>query len=116
MVRKRSEMQSEIRRRMRDGNGEVEIVHIFRKEELKGKTRLFAKLRLGKDCSIGYHEHANEEEIFYVTAGEGIVTEDGKSHPVKVGDAILTGGGAGHAVENRSDAPLELLAVILLYE
>ena len=80
MVRKPSEMQSEIRQRMRDGNGEVEIVHIFRKEELKGKTRLFAKLRLGKDCSIGYHEHANEEEIFYVTAGEGIVTEDGKSH------------------------------------
>ena len=115
MVRTQSEMQSEIRRNMRDGRGEVEIVHVFRKEELKGRTRLFAKLRLGKDCSIGYHEHNDEEEIFYVTAGQGIVTENGKTYTVNTGDAILTGGGSGHAVENRSDAPLELLAVILLY-
>ena len=100
---------------MREGSGRVEILHIFKKEELKGKVRLFARLRLEKGCSIGYHNHEDEEEVFYVTQGKGTVTEDGEEHVVEAGDAILTGGGSGHSVRNESDQPLDLIAVILLY-
>ncbi len=115
MLRKGQEMEREVRQRMREGKGEVEIVHIFKKEELGGKTRLFARLLLGSGCSIGYHAHADEEEIFYVLRGQGKVTEDDKTYSVEAGDAILTGGGGGHSVENTSSDTLELLAVILLY-
>ncbi len=115
MVKKSADMTEEIRERMREGSGRVEILHIFKKEELKGKARLFARLRLGKGCSIGYHKHENEEEVFYVMQGRGTVTEDGKQYTVEAGDAILTGGGSGHSVRNDSDQPLDLVAVILLY-
>jgi mannose-6-phosphate isomerase-like protein (cupin superfamily) len=106
-------MESEVRERMRGGEGSVEIRHVFRTEELRGKARLMARLCLRKGCSIGFHRHENEEEIFYILSGAGIVNDNGRATPVGPGDAVLTGGGDGHAIENREEEPLELMAVIL---
>jgi mannose-6-phosphate isomerase-like protein (cupin superfamily) len=115
MLKRREEMVAEVRENMRGGDGRVEILHIFKKEELTGRTRLFAKLRLEKHCSIGYHSHENEEEVFYILRGSGKATEDDREYEVGAGDAILVGGGGGHTISNESDEPLEVLAVILLY-
>ena len=115
MYRKKADMIKEVRERMRDGSGEIEIVHIFKKDELKGKARLFARLILKKNCSIGFHTHDDEEEIYYILSGKGTVEENGKTYDTSAGDAILTGNGAGHSITNQQDEPLEVLAVILLY-
>ena len=115
MIRQKSEMEKEVRERMRDGKGTVEILHIFSQKELKGKVRLFARLRLQKNCSIGYHLHDREEEIFYILSGTGRVTEGDTTSIVGPGDAVLTGAGGGHAIENAGEEPLDLLATILLY-
>jgi mannose-6-phosphate isomerase-like protein (cupin superfamily) len=113
MIKGRDLMERELRERMREGTGKVEILHVFKKEELRGKARLFARLRLVKGSSIGYHLHESEEEIFYILSGRGVVTEDGRVSSVGPGDAVLTGGGGGHSLENREEEPLELMAVIL---
>ena len=115
MVKKRSDMTTEVRERMREGRGTVELLHVFRQEELRGKTRLFARLRIPRGSAIGFHRHDGEEEIFYILSGEGVVNDNGETKRVAAGDAVLTGGGAGHAIENQSDEPLELMAVILPY-
>jgi mannose-6-phosphate isomerase-like protein (cupin superfamily) len=115
MIRRISEMEKDVRERMREGKGTVEILHVFRSGELKGKTRLFARLCLPAGSSIGYHLHEGEEEIFYIISGSGLVTEGGEVSRVGPGDAVLTGGGSGHSIENAGAEPLELLAVILLY-
>ncbi len=115
MIRRSREMETEVRERMRDGAGTVEILHVFRSRELKGHTRLFARLRIPAGSSIGFHRHDGEEEIFYILSGSGVVNDDGTSTRVGPGDAVLTGGGAGHAIENQGDEPLELMAVILQY-
>ena len=65
MYRKKADMIKEVRERMRDGSGEIEIVHIFKKDELKGKARLFARLILKKNCSIGFHTHDDEEKSIW---------------------------------------------------
>ncbi len=114
MLRRAEEMTRDVREKMRGGDGEVEILHIFKTDEIKGKARLFARLRLARGCSIGYHEHAGEEEIFYIIAGRGVVSDGGEEHEVGPGDAVLTGGGAGHSVRNDREEPLEIMAVILL--
>ncbi len=115
MIKRSIDMQTEVRERMREGRGTVEFLHVFKKDELRGRARLFARLRIPKGSSIGYHEHEGEEEVFYILSGSGVVNDNGASTRVGPGDAVLTGGGAGHAIENQEDEPLELMAVILEY-
>ena len=116
MVKREAEMIKEIREKMRGGEGEVEILHLFKQEELKGKARLIAKVRLKPGCSIGFHEHKEEEEIFYILSGQGVVEDNGKTIAVGAGDVTLTGNGAGHSIANTGSEPLEFMAVILLYK
>lgn len=115
MVRKEAEMEKDIREKMRGGAGEVEILHLFKKDELKGKARLCAKIRLKEGCSVGFHTHEKEEEIYYIISGTGEVDDDGTVSQVGPGDAILTGNGAGHSISNTGKEPLDFMAVILLY-
>lgn len=115
MVRPSCDMQVEVREAMRGGKGRVQIMHVFKQEELKGKCRLFAKITLEPGCSIGLHEHVDEEEVFYIIKGRGRVVDGGVERDVAEGDAILTGGGASHSIENIGDEDLQLMAVILLY-
>jgi mannose-6-phosphate isomerase-like protein (cupin superfamily) len=115
MIRKNSEMEKEVREKMRGGEGPVDILHVFRSTELKGRTRLFARLRLPEGSSIGFHRHEGEEEIFYILSGTGDVSEGAPSVRVGPGDAVHTGDGGGHSIANPGPGPLELLAVILVY-
>jgi mannose-6-phosphate isomerase-like protein (cupin superfamily) len=114
MIRRTEDMIKEIREQMREGKGHVEITHLFKKDELHGKSaRLIAKLTLNPGCSIGLHPHENDEEIFYVINGKGRVDDNGKTYEVSAGDATLTGGGETHSIENIGTEPLEVMAVIL---
>lgn len=115
MIKSSNEMVSDIKHQMRGGKGSVEITHIFKQDELKGKARLIARISINPGCSIGLHEHVAEEEIFYIINGFGVINDNGKEREVSAGDAVLTGDGAFHSIENREDVPLQLLAVILVY-
>lgn len=116
MFRKKDDMVKEIRERMRDGAGNVEILHILKKEDTQGKMRLFARILLKQGCSIGFHSHEGEDEVFYILAGTASVNDAGKEYRALPGDVIVTGNGAGHSIANAGDEPLEVLAVILLYQ
>lgn len=114
MIRKPSEMKTEAKQ-VRGGKGLVTFQHLFQKEEIKAKTRLCAKLTLPPGASIGMHRHDGEDELFVIIKGSGII-DDGKTRtPVGAGDAILTGNGEEHALENTGSDTLELLALIMLY-
>ncbi|HHV54865.1 MAG TPA: cupin domain-containing protein [Firmicutes bacterium] len=113
MIRKADEMEKETREHMRGGAGTVEFRHLFRESELKGRARLCAHLRLRPGSSIGFHRHDDEQEIFYILSGRAVVDDDGTRREVAAGDAVLTGGGAGHAIEAIGDEPLEFLAIII---
>ncbi|HEX2947413.1 MAG TPA: cupin domain-containing protein [Clostridia bacterium] len=116
MIKNSNEMVSELKHEMRGGKGTVEITHIFKQEELTGKARLCARITINPGCSIGLHEHNAEEEIFYIISGKAIVNDNGAMREAGSGDAILTGNGASHSIENIGQEPLILLAVILLFQ
>ena len=115
MIRRNGTYPVDERFEMRGGKGTVRIEHLWSKDELKGKTRLFAKLTLPPGASIGFHEHGGEEEIFVILQGKGRIQDGAEVAEVGVGDTILTGNGAGHAVESIGDVPLEMVAVIVQY-
>ena len=72
VIRRAEDMVKEVREKMRGGEGTVELLHIFRKDELKGRARLFAKITLQPGCSIGFHNHDDEEELFYILRGTAL--------------------------------------------
>ncbi len=116
MIKMAKDMVKEIKEQMRGGKGSVEILHVFQKDELRGKARLCAKITIEPGSSIGLHPHVDEEEIFYIISGKGIVNDNGTAAEVGSGDGILTGDGASHSIEAVGDEPLVMMAVILLYQ
>jgi len=116
MIRRKGNYPVSVRDKMRGGNGQVTVETFWKpQEEMKAKTRLLAKLSLEPGSSIGFHEHAGEEEVYIITRGKGRLTENGASYTVVPGDSILTGNGAGHAIESIGTEPLEIIAVIVQY-
>lgn len=116
MIKRMEDMAKEIRERMRGGKGSVQIQHIFTQDELTGKCRLFARVTLEPGCSIGIHNHDREEEIYYIISGKATVDDNGNVQELRPGDAVITGNGAYHAIENTGTEELVLMAVILLFD
>ena len=113
MIRSRNDFFIEERFEMRGGNGKVRIEHMFKpQDELKSANRLCARLVLEPQVSIGFHRHENEEGLFVIVQGTAEIDDNGTIRTVHAGDAILTGGGAGHAVKNIGSDALEIIAVI----
>lgn len=115
MIKKRTEQVIEVRENMRGGPGEVKIRHHFKKDEINAPCRLCAQLTLAPGAGIGEHEHINEDEVFLIQQGKGIVVDDGKEVEVEGGDAILIGKGASHSIKNIGDTNLIVTAVIMQY-
>lgn len=115
MIRKLLEMETEVRERMRGGEGSVTFRHMFKKDDFTAPVRLCAALIIPPASGIGSHQHLTEDEIYIVTRGSGILDDGETKTRVTVGDAVLTGKGESHAVHNDGDEPLEIMAIIVCY-
>ncbi|NCA98435.1 MAG: cupin domain-containing protein [Clostridia bacterium] len=115
MIKTPEQMTHEIKAQMRGGTGDVDILHLFDRGDLTGQARLVAKVTLQQGCSIGFHEHGQEEEIYYILEGTGVFTENGQETIVSPGTATLTGNGSGHSIRNDRPEPLVLMAIVLLF-
>jgi len=107
-------MKTEVKEKMRGGEGKVEFVHLVNCENEKN-IRMLAELTLKPGCSIGSHSHENETEYFVILEGEGVVNDNGTEKPVKAGDVVVTGNGASHSLRNNGSVPLVLHAIIVTY-
>jgi mannose-6-phosphate isomerase-like protein (cupin superfamily) len=115
MVKKATDRVLEIKKNLRGGAGDVELLHVFNEKELKGHCRLFAQITLQPGCSIGHHIHENEEEVYHILSGIGTVDDNGVEKQLNPGDSMLIGNGEAHSITNNGNVPLVFLAVILLY-
>lgn len=115
MVRKANEMETEVRHEMRGGKGDVAFLHAFRADEMTASCRICATLVLEPGCSIGDHAHNGEDEVYYIISGTGRVYDNGEWKTVTAGDAVLTGNGASHSIENIGDESLKIFAVVAQY-
>lgn len=109
-------MRREATTGMRAGIGVIVNDHILEKEELHTNCRLFTHMTIEPGASIGYHGHANEEDIYYILSGIATVCDNGETKTVYPGDVVYTGNGDKHSIANNGEVPLELVDVILTYE
>ena len=114
MVRRESECAISYKEHMRDGKGTVQLTSfISGAAELNEKGRLFSKITLNPGCSIGFHIHEGESELFYFMKGSGIYSDNGELKNVTAGDVAICPAGTGHGIENNTEEVLEIAAVIL---
>lgn len=114
MIRKENECSVEYREHMRGGDGTVKLTSFIKgPEELNGKGRLFSKITLDPGCSIGFHIHDKDAELFYIMKGTAEYNDNGEIRTVTAGDVTICPTGTGHGIANRTDSVVELAAVIV---
>ena len=114
MIRKENECTIEYREHMRGGDGTVQITNLIAgPQELNDKGRLFGKVTIQPGCSIGFHVHEKDAELFYIIRGKGVYSDNGEEKIVRAGDCTICPAGTGHGIANRTDEVLELVAVIV---
>ena len=114
MVIQRCMMKTDVKEKMRGGEGKAEFVHLVDCENEKN-IRMLAELTLQPGSSIGNHSHENETEYYVILSGSGAVNDNGNSVPVKAGDSVITGNGASHSISNTGAVPLVFHAIIVTY-
>ena len=114
MIKKSGGYEVSLKENMRGGDGTVKITNLLTKEELNDKGRLYGIIRLEPGCSIGYHVHEGESEIFHVLCGSALYNDNGTEVIINAGDTTVTASGEGHSIKNPSeDTVCEVMALIV---
>lgn len=113
MLIQQSQLVTEVRERMRGGDGHANL-HMLAQDMLPKGSRFCAVMELEPGCSIGSHAHDKETEVFHFISGSGEVDDNGTPKAVHAGDTMVTGGGAGHGVRNTGSETLRFFAVVIL--
>jgi quercetin dioxygenase-like cupin family protein len=92
-----------------EGTGLVNHVYLYTQDELDTNLQFVLFCELEPGASIGYHEHGENEELYAVLEGRGVMHVNGQVREVTAGDVILNRPGWSHGLENHSDAPLKML-------
>ena len=98
---------------LKGGKGHVIMKYLLGDKELDGKCELYAEVTLKPECSIGYHEHNDESETYYILSGEGEYNDNGVLTIVRTGAVTFTDSGNGHGIENIGNTDLVFMALII---
>lgn len=92
-----------------DGVGDVKNVYVYRQEDFDTRLRFVIYSEIEPGCSIGYHQHGDNEEVYVILEGEGTMTVNGESRPARPGDVFLNKPHWSHGLVNDSTNVLKIL-------
>lgn len=114
MIRKSNEKEVNRYDHKFDGDGFITVRSLINNDkELNNKGRVFAHTTLNPGCSIGYHVHNGDTEIYYIYSGKAEYNDNGKIVTVEAGDVTFTPSGEGHGIKNIGTEPVEFIALII---
>ena len=113
MIRRKQDINVRISKNARGGPGEVYFHDFMVKEDAPGHGRLFSKVVIPPGAGIGYHEHTDEFEAFYIISGEAVINDNGEEKKLLPGDLHICRNGDGHGVTNKAEQDLVMIALIL---
>ncbi|MFQ6100138.1 MAG: cupin domain-containing protein [Anaerolineae bacterium] len=93
------------------GKGQVSISRPLVSPDFVGPWHFVDYAVLPPGSSIGLHRHGEDEELYFILEGEGVMTVDGERRRVSRGDLILNRPGGTHGLENDSDSELSILVI-----
>lgn len=113
MIKRFEEMSIVPTVRLKDGNGEADLINLLEPEEMHGAGRLFCITKMKPGVSSGPHTHLGDFEIYYILRGKARVNDNGSLCELGPGDVHQCCDGDFHAIEAIGDEELEYLAVII---
>lgn len=95
------------------GKGTMHIERLLPPEILKEHVKMYAKVTIDVNSSLGYHPHIEDGESYYILQGTAAYNDNGKMETLHVGDCTFTPAGSSHGIENIGQEPLIFMAIIL---
>lgn len=96
------------------GHGELNGFELVSAEMFDNKLNGFFYNELKVGSEIGFHQHVNNSEVYYLLAGDAQVKDnDDNWVDFKVGDCLYTKDGMWHALKNVGDTEVKFLAFII---
>jgi mannose-6-phosphate isomerase-like protein (cupin superfamily) len=98
--------------RVRAHGGEHEISFARVLERARGPLRFIDLSVLAPGADIGRHTHTDDnEELYVVVEGRGLMSLDGAEFEVQPGDVILNRPGGSHGLRNLGDTELRIVVI-----
>jgi len=116
MYKRQSGIRREFLDKARGGVGVTIVDHVLEKTEMRVNCRMFTKMTLEPGASIGYHQHNDEEDIYYILSGIATVKDNGETLTVYPGEVVRAGSGDSHSIANEGHVPLEFMSIIMTYQ
>ncbi|TXK83806.1 cupin domain-containing protein [Paenibacillus sp. N3.4] len=91
------------------GEGGVRSVRLYSQKDYESPLRFLYYIEIPPGASIGYHKHKDDEEMYILLAGRGLMTVDGETKEVKAGDTILNKPFGSHGLQNHTNQDIKLL-------
>lgn len=95
------------------GMGKIEKYEVLTSADTLDHVSLMAKVILHPQSIIGYHQHLEEAEAYYVLKGSGyFINSQRERIAVKAGDVCLIEVGGSHGMENLNDEEMIIMAIV----
>jgi mannose-6-phosphate isomerase-like protein (cupin superfamily) len=92
-----------------EGQGTIKNVSLYGADDFSTDLRFVIYSELKPGTSIGYHTHGDNEEVYVILEGRGVMTVNGQAREVGAGDVILNKPHWSHGLENSSETDLKIL-------
>jgi gentisate 1,2-dioxygenase len=111
-LKKRKDMNRQPLENCHDGQGALDWTVVLDHSDLKDRNLLFIHDDiLPPGVTIGAHQHAGDEEYYYVVSGKGTMTLDQERFEVRAGDITAVYRGGVHGLENTGDEDLRIIVI-----
>lgn len=98
------------------GKGFVHIERLLTPEEMGPNVKMYARVTVDVNSSLGYHPHVNDSETYYILEGTASYNDNGVIRTIGPGEVTHTPSGMSHGIENIGDTPLVFMALIIAAE
>ncbi|MEM3852090.1 MAG: cupin domain-containing protein [Methanomassiliicoccales archaeon] len=98
--------------RSHGGEGLLEKVRIFENNDFQTSLAFIDYVIVPPGASIGYHKHGNDEEVYFIVEGNGIMKDENSEVKVKRGDVVVNPVNGSHGLYNNSNDNI----IILVFE
>lgn len=113
MIIKNNAMTLEPSHEHKNGVGTISLLHFAEDQALNSIGRCFGISMIPPGCSIGYHQHTGELEIYHMLEGKAEVCDNGTYSILEPGDTLICHDGNFHSIRNLCDSTLKYIALIL---